>query len=104
MGPVLYGESGDRPSVFSGRGRVTLSDGRHGRSLKRVRDDADIRATHGKASIARLDRFAVAVNERFDVYSLGPDGASAPTLTAGAGRDDVIAAADGGFVGVAAKY
>ena len=58
MGPVLYGESGDRPSVFSGRGRVTLSDGRHGRSLKRVRDDADIRATHGKASIARLDRFA----------------------------------------------
>lgn len=53
---------------------------------------------------ARLDRFAVAVNERFDVYSLGPDGASAPTLTAGAGRDDVIAAADGGFVGVAAKY
>lgn len=52
---------------------------------------------------ARLDRFAVPVNVRFDVYSLGPDGATAPTLTTGAGRDDVIAA-DGGFIGVAAKY
>lgn len=53
---------------------------------------------------ARQDRFGVAINERFDIYSLGPDGQTAQSLTAGAGRDDVVAAFDGGFVGVASRY
>ena len=53
---------------------------------------------------ARIDRFAVPINERFDIYSLGPNGASAPILTAAASRDDVVAGNDGGFIGLAAKY
>lgn len=53
---------------------------------------------------ARKDRFSVPINERFDIYSLGPNGASAPLLTAAASRDDVVAGNDGGFIGLAAKY
>ncbi|MFN0098271.1 MAG: prepilin-type N-terminal cleavage/methylation domain-containing protein [Gemmatimonadaceae bacterium] len=53
---------------------------------------------------ARKDRFSVPINERFDIYSLGPNGTSAPLLTAAASRDDVVAGNDGGFIGLAAKY
>ncbi len=53
---------------------------------------------------ARKDRFNVPINVRFDVYSMGPNGASVPILTAAASRDDVVAGNDGGFIGLAAKY
>ena len=52
----------------------------------------------------RKDRFLVPLNTDFDLYSMGPDGASVPPLTAKASRDDIIRAADGGFVGEAANY
>jgi general secretion pathway protein G len=47
----------------------------------------------------RTDRFGVLVNSDFDLYSLGEDGSSAPSLSAGASRDDVVRANDGGFIG-----
>jgi general secretion pathway protein G len=53
---------------------------------------------------ARRDRFLVPINSDFDLYSMGPDGASVSPLTAQASRDDVIRANDGGFVGLAANY
>jgi general secretion pathway protein G len=55
-------------------------------------------------SIARKDRFLVPINSTYDLYSLGPDGKSKRPLTAKASRDDIIRAADGAFVGVAAEY
>ena len=67
MGPVLNGESGNRPSVISRRGRVPLSDGRHGRGLKRGRDDANIRATDGNANTARLDRIVEKTGAQQDI-------------------------------------
>ncbi len=53
---------------------------------------------------ARKDRFLVPINSDFDLYSMGPDGASVAPLTASASRDDIVRANDGGYVGLAANY
>ena len=53
---------------------------------------------------ARKDRFLVPVNSTFDLYSLGPDGASAPPFTASTSQDDIVRANDGGFVGLARNF
>lgn len=52
---------------------------------------------------AREDRFSVPINSRFDIYSLGPDGQSAASLTAAVSRDDVVYSSEG-FIGLAIKY
>jgi general secretion pathway protein G len=52
----------------------------------------------------RKDEDLIPVNRDFDLYSLGPDGLSALPLNAAPARDDVIRAADGAFIGVAANY
>lgn len=57
----------------------------------------------GKGQL-RKDHFLVPINSDFDLYSMGPDGASASALTANVSHDDIIRANDGGFVGVAANY
>jgi general secretion pathway protein G len=53
---------------------------------------------------ARKDRFLVPVNSTFDLYSLGPDGNSAPPFTASSSQDDIVRANDGGFVGLARNF
>ncbi len=53
---------------------------------------------------ARKDQFLVPINSTFDLYSMGPDGASKPPLSSLQGRDDIIRANDGQYVGVAADY
>ena len=53
---------------------------------------------------ARKDRFLVPLNTDYDLYSMGPDGASTAPLTAAASRDDYIRANDGRFHGWAADY
>ena len=45
-----------------------------------------------------------AVNTEFDLYSRGPDGTSAVSLTAANSLDDIVLARDGAFVGVAEHY
>jgi len=52
----------------------------------------------------RKDRNLVPINTDFDLYSMGPDGASVPPLTASASLDDVVRANDGSFIGVAKDY
>ncbi len=52
----------------------------------------------------RLDRFGVVTNTTYDLYSVGPDGASSASLNAGVSVDDVVRANDGGFIGLASKY
>lgn len=58
------------------------------------------------ASVGQLrkDRFLVPVNSDFDLYSMGPDGASVPAFTAAVSRDDIVRANDGGYVGLAEGY
>lgn len=58
----------------------------------------------GGAATARKDRFLVPINSDFDLYSKGKDGESVAPLTAKKSRDDVIRAADGGFVGLAEDF
>lgn len=53
---------------------------------------------------ARVDQFGVPINTAFDLYSVGQDGASSPSLLAGASQDDVVLGNDGGFIGKATRY
>ena len=53
---------------------------------------------------ARRDRFLVPINSTYDLYSVGEDGSSAPALTAGPSKDDIVRANDGGFIGRATLY
>ncbi|HEY1264368.1 MAG TPA: prepilin-type N-terminal cleavage/methylation domain-containing protein [Terriglobales bacterium] len=57
----------------------------------------------GKGAM-RKDRFLVPINSFFDLYSMGPDKASVPPLTAKQSQDDIIWANDGDFVGTAANF
>lgn len=52
----------------------------------------------------RKDHNLHPLNTEFDLYSMGPDGASVSPLTAKASRDDIIWARDGGFIGVAEDF
>jgi general secretion pathway protein G len=52
----------------------------------------------------RKDRFLVPLNSDYDLYSNGPDGRSTAPLTSAAGRDDILRANDGAYVGPASKY
>jgi general secretion pathway protein G len=53
---------------------------------------------------ARKDRFLVPINSTYDLYSMGKDGSTTAPLTARAGRDDIVRANDGGFIGLASKF
>ena len=53
---------------------------------------------------ARKDHFLVPINTDFDLYSMGPDGASAPPLTAKSSRDDIVRANNGQYIGPASEY
>lgn len=52
----------------------------------------------------RKDRSMVPVNSDYDLYSRGKDGRSAGPFTAKASRDDIVRAADGGYVGLASGF
>lgn len=56
------------------------------------------------AGTPRVDRFGVQVNTTYDLYSVGPDGATSTSLNAGSSFDDVVRANDGGFIGLGGKY
>ena len=53
---------------------------------------------------ARKDKNLKPLNSDFDLYSIGPDGLTAASLTNSASRDDVIRARDGAFIGTAADF
>jgi general secretion pathway protein G len=52
----------------------------------------------------RKDRFLVPINTDFDLYSVGRDGESVPSLNAVKSRDDVVRAANGAFIGLASRF
>jgi general secretion pathway protein G len=53
---------------------------------------------------ARKDRFLVPINSDFDLYSVGRDGLTKPTLHHKDSRDDVVRANDGAFIGLAERF
>ncbi|MCF8062742.1 MAG: type II secretion system protein GspG [Deltaproteobacteria bacterium] len=52
----------------------------------------------------RKDHFLVPLNNHYDLWSMGPDGRTAPPLTSKLSRDDIIRATDGGYIGPASQY
>jgi general secretion pathway protein G len=58
----------------------------------------------GARGHARKDHSLVPINTDFDLYSMGPDGRSAPPLTAQHSRDDIVRANNGTFIGIASEY
>ena len=52
----------------------------------------------------RKDKNLVPINTDYDLYSKGPDGESVAPLTAAASHDDIVRAANGGFIGLAENY
>jgi general secretion pathway protein G len=63
-----------------------------------------LRAADASRAKLRKDGELVPLNTDFDLYSLGPDGVSALALPAAPSRDDVVRAANGAYIGVAANY
>jgi general secretion pathway protein G len=55
-------------------------------------------------ALARKDKFLVPINSDYDLYSMGPDGETHPSLNVKGGKDDVIRAANGSFYGLAEKF
>lgn len=52
----------------------------------------------------RKDHSLVPVNSDFDLYSMGPDGASQAPFTAKASQDDIVRANNGGYIGLVSNY
>jgi general secretion pathway protein G len=63
----------------------------------------DITADPGNGA-KRKDKDLVPINSDFDLYSMGPDGASVSPLTAVSSHDDIIRANNGKYVGVAEGF
>lgn len=52
----------------------------------------------------RRDRNLRPINTDFDLYSMGPDGATQTQLMGVQARDDIVRANNGGFLGIAKDY
>lgn len=52
----------------------------------------------------RKDRFLKPLNSGYDLYSMGKDGESKPSINDKLSLDDIIRANDGAFVGLASEY
>ncbi len=52
----------------------------------------------------RRDKSMNPINSDYDLYSMGPDGKSSPQLVSKKGRDDIVRANDGEFLGIAEEY
>jgi general secretion pathway protein G len=60
-----------------------------------------VNVASAKPGDVRHDRNGTPLNSDFDLYSLGPDGRTDARLDQGKGRDDIVRANNGQFVGVA---
>ncbi len=58
----------------------------------------------GNNGAVRKDKNLVPVNRQYDVYSMGKDGVTASPFTSRLGRDDVVIAGDGSYLGLAEDF
>ena len=61
-------------------------------------------APPGVMGQTRKDKNLVPINSDFDLYSAGADQDSKPPLAAKVSRDDIVRAADGGYIGPAEDF
>jgi general secretion pathway protein G len=91
-------DTGALPASLAVIGRDGLQDPWGRAYVYRVLDTPKARGQ------ARKDHSLVPLNTDYDLYSVGPDGASASPLTAQSSRDDILRANDGRFIGPASLY
>jgi general secretion pathway protein G len=58
----------------------------------------------GNGGVLREDLFLVALNEDYDLYSLGKDGQTTAAIGTSVSQDDIIRAATGAYTGVASQF
>ena len=63
----------------------------------------DVNPPPNKGQVRR-DKNLNPLNSDFDLYSLGKDGASSKQITGAKGRDDIIRAGNGSFIGLAKDH
>ena len=59
---------------------------------------------HMPETTRRRDGFMFPVNSDYDLFSLGPDGRTAVSLGSQLGKDDILRANNGGYLGPASAY
>ena len=53
---------------------------------------------------SRKAQYQLSLNKDYDLFSMGPDGKTAESLLHPSGRDDIIRANNGMFIGLASEY
>ncbi len=81
-----------------------LNDIQRGNFLDSWKQLYEYRPVATAGPLQRKDRFLNPLNSDFDIYSLGPDGLSQPRLSDPTSQDDIVRAADGGYVGTGAEF
>ena len=56
------------------------------------------------SGMVRKDHNLHPINKGYDIYSMGPNGATASPLTSTQGEDDIIMANDGDYFGLGCQY
>jgi general secretion pathway protein G len=59
---------------------------------------------HGVRGQQRRDRNLNPINTDYDFYSMGPDGQTAPQLNSKKGKDDIVRALNGAYIGIAGDF
>jgi general secretion pathway protein G len=112
--PPQVAGGGGPPGLIRGRGAPPpgpggggVSIGVGGIALTSEEITAMINSTIAPPDLSdqmRRDRNMLPLNSDFDLFSIGPDRQSMPSITALVSLDDVIRADDGGFFGLAKDY
>ena len=111
MGQVV----GDLGEIHMAASRFELSHGRYPANLAEIgldqlRDPWGnpyqylVVFNLGNVGPVRKDHNLKPVNTGYDVYSMGPDGVTATPFTSTLGKDDIVIANDGDYMGLACQY
>lgn len=119
QGPLMRARiaqvTGDLGKIHMAASTFELSNGRYPASLAEISLD-HLRdpwgnpyrylLVYGRNDLGpvRKDHDLKPVNTGYDVYSVGPDGATASPFTSTGGKDDIVMANDGDFFGLACQY
>jgi general secretion pathway protein G len=92
--------SGAYPANLSALGSNLPSTDPWGTAYQYLAIDVTPAPTDGEK---RKDKNMNPLNSDFDLYSMGPDKATAKQLTASNATDDIVRAGNGGFIGLASE-
>jgi len=97
----VFDNAGQLPNNLSDLPNIGTLNDPWGNPYRYLRINGGPPSANGQA---RRDQFLVPVNTDYDLYSMGADGQTQTPFTAVRGRDDIVRANDGGYVGLASDY